>query len=138
MSVEIEAVYKGDLRCDARHLDSDSVITTEAPKDNGGGGSKFSPTDLVAAALSTCVLTIMGLYAKRRSIEIEGTKIRIKKEMSDTNPRRIASLDMTITFPKGLSLSEEDRVRLEKIVNTCPVHHSLHPDIKTPTKFIYA
>ena len=129
MAVEMEIVYEGDLRSRAKHGPSGQVIATDAPVDNGGKGSAFSPTDLVGAALGACMLTIMGKVAGRNGIELRGTKVRVTKEMASEPVRRIKRLGVVITLPHGLSLSTENRARLENAAHTCPVKQSLHPDV---------
>lgn len=135
MSVEVTAVYEGSLRCAATHGPSGHALTTDAPVDNGGQGASFSPTDLVATALGTCMLTIMALVAERHSLNLTGAGVRVTKEMSSTPPRRIARLTTVLTFPADLNLSDEDRERLRGAAKHCPVHQSLHPDIQTPIEF---
>ncbi len=137
MSVEINVEYKGNLRCTSTHCPSRMTLETDAPTDNGGKGEFFSPTDLVAAAFGSCIMTIMGLVAERGGIDLKGTKISVTKEMAAAPLRRIENLKTTITFPKSLKLSDQDRKKLENTVTMCPVKQSLHPDIKVETKFVY-
>ena len=129
MSVAMNVVYAGDLKCRATHLPSGSVIETEAPVDNGGKGEAFSPTDLVGAALASCALTVMGIVARRQGIDIRGAAARVIKEMVATPTRRIGTLTVAVTMPAGIQVSAEDRSRLENAVAACPVKKSLHPDI---------
>ena len=136
MSVEITAVYQGQLHCEATHGPSGAKLVTDAPTDNGGRGSSFSPSDLVATALGTCVMTIMGLVADRHELDLSGTTIRVEKEMASTPVRRIASLKTKVTFPAGLDLQPEMRDRLVAAARKCPVHQSLHPDIDAPIDFV--
>ncbi len=133
--VEVNAVYEGSLRCSAAHAPSQSSIRTDAPKDNHGKGEAFSPTDLVAAALPTCMMTIMGIVAARHNIELTGMQARTIKEMSKDLPRRIASLTTVIRVP--IASSHPQREALEQAAHTCPVHASLHPDIHAPIEFQY-
>lgn len=139
MGVEINVVYQGQLRCEATHVPSRSTLLTDAPVDNHGKGETFSPTDLVATGLGACMLTIMGIVAQRHELDITGTTVKVIKEMTTQAPRRIAKLEVTITIPadKAATLAAEQRQRLETGALTCPVHHSLHPDIEKPVKFIY-
>jgi len=123
--------YEGGLHCVATHGPSGAQLGTDAPVDNQGKGESFSPTDLVAVALGTCMATIMGIYAQRHGIELKGMKIEVTKEMSPTAPRRIARLASDIWLPAGV---KEDS-SLERAALTCPVHHSLHPDIEKPVVF---
>jgi len=127
--VDISIVYQGALRCAAEHP-SGAVITTDAPKDNHGKGESFSPTDLVATALGSCMLTIMGIAARKMQIDIAGTKVTVTKEMVTAPIRRIGKLTTMIALPTALN--DEQKAQLEKAALTCPVHQSLHPDIALP------
>jgi putative redox protein len=138
MSVEMDVVYEGGLHCTAKHGPSGVKINTDAPVDNGGKGEAFSPTDLVGVALGTCVVTIMGLVAKKSGLNIDGTRVQVVKEMAAAPARRIATLRTTIFIPKGKALSSADRDKLEQGAKLCPVKQSLHPDIKIPIEFVYA
>ena len=131
--VEIEIAYEGRLRCRAVHGPSGAVLATDAPKDNMGQGESFSPTDLVATALGTCMLTIMGIVAQRHGIDLEGTTVTVGKEMVATPTRRIGRLTVDIRVPRAVS--PEQQLLLENAAHTCPVHKSLHPDIETPVTF---
>ena len=137
MSVQIDVVYEGGLHCSAKHAPSGSIISTDAPVDNGGKGEAFSPTDLVATALGSCLVTIMGLVAKREEINIEGTHVQVFKEMVSDPVRRIGSLKTTVTIPNANGLTEKQKTMLENAAKTCPVKQSLHPDIKVEINFIY-
>lgn len=97
----IEAVYEGDLRCRLTQTLSGTELITDAPTDNQGQGRSFSPTDLVAAALGSCILTVMGIVAKRHSIDLAGTRVQVEKEMVNQPERRIGRLAVTVTFPIG-------------------------------------
>ena len=134
MVVEIKGKYEGDLRVELIHGPSKSIIETDAPVDNQGKGAKFSPTDMVVAALASCMMTIMGIVAKRDGIKLEGVTFKAEKHMSE-NPRRIAKILIEFYMPQGLST--EQKTKLEKFAHTCPVHQSLHPDINQEIKFIY-
>jgi len=134
MSVTIEGRYLGDKKVALTHLDSGAVITTAAPKDNGGDGSSFSPTDLAAASLGACMVTIMGLMAEREGISLAGTWFRVEKHMSAA-PRRLGRLPVSIHLPRALSPAE--REKLERGAHTCPVAHSLHPEVAVEVAFIY-
>lgn len=137
MAVDIDIVYEGDLHCHAKHRPSGVTLTTDAPLDNGGRGESFSPTDLVATALGACLVTIMGLVAKRSNLNLTGTTIHVVKEMVQQPVRRIGELRVTITVPAGADISPADRQKLETAAHHCPVHQSLHPDVKIPIEFIY-
>jgi putative redox protein len=131
--VEINIAYQGQLRCEATHGPSGVKLATDAPTDNQGRGESFSPTDLVATALGTCILTIMGILAQRHGINIDGTTVKVTKEMVTTPIRRIGRLEVHVRVPQELSM--EDRKRLENGAHTCPVHKSLHPSIEAPILF---
>jgi putative redox protein len=131
--VEIQIAYLGELRCQATHGPSGVKLVTDAPTDNMGKGESFSPTDLVATALGSCMLTIMGIVAQRNKIDLGGTRVKVTKEMSAAPVRRIGRLSVEIDVPA--KVSEEDRRRLEQAAHTCPVHKSLHPEIETPIVF---
>jgi putative redox protein len=134
--VKVHMKYEGDLRCKATHGPSNSTVITDAPVDNMGKGEAFSPTDLMATALGTCMLTLMGIAAKRMEIDLRGTEATVTKEMSATGPRRIARLATTINIPA--KVSDEQKQKLEHAALTCPVHKSLHPDIQAPVEFRWA
>jgi putative redox protein len=133
--VDIYATYAGDLRCKAQHGPSGSTLLTDAPIDNMGKGEAFSPTDLVATALGTCILTTMAIVAERNGIPFGEAKIHVVKEMTIAPPRRIAKLKVHIDMPAGLS--SESRTKLEHTAHACPVHRSLHPDVEVPVEFVY-
>ena len=137
MAVEINAVYEGGLRVVATHGPSGATLSTDAPSDNGGQGASFSPTDLVATALGTCVVTILGLVAERHELDLKGTRVHVTKEMITAPVRRIGSLRTVVTIPNGVLDNPEMRVRIEAAARKCPVHQSLHADIDAPIEFIY-
>src|SRR5215469_8502886 len=126
--VKIEIEYQGQLRTEAVHAPSGSRIVTDAPVDNGGKGSTFSPTDLVSTALGTCMVTVMGLFAERHGIDLTGTKVSVGKEMLQEPVRRIRRLTVEITMP--LPATHPKKSALEKAALACPVHQSLHPDVE--------
>lgn len=134
--VTIQAEYQGELHCRAVHGPSQSELSTDAPVDNQGRGESFSPTDLVATALGTCMLTVMGILARTLEIDIAGSTATVEKEMSGTTPRRIQSLKVRIHVPHALS--PENKQKLERAAHACPVHKSLHPDIQMPIEFTWA
>jgi putative redox protein len=133
--VAIQLEYQGDLHCKAVHTPSGTELSTDAPKDNQGRGESFSPTDLVATALGSCILTIMGILARTLNIDIAGTTATVEKEMTTTPPRMIKSLSVKIHVPH--SVSPENKQKLERAAHTCPVHKSLHPDIEAPIEFTW-
>lgn len=134
MAVEIRGVYEGDLKVEVTHGPSSATLRTEAPVDNGGTGGSFSPTDLVASALGTCMMTIMGIVAKRDGIDLRGVTVRVEKHMN-AEPRRIGRLPVTFEMPRGLG--PDQRRKLENAARTCPVHRSLSADIEIPIDFRY-
>jgi putative redox protein len=135
MSVQIDISYEGGLRCAAVHAPSKTRLLTDAPVDNHGKGESFSPTDLVATALGTCMLTIMGIFAERHAIDLRGTTVTVLKEMAAAPIRRIARLASEIRVP--LPESHPQREALERAALTCPVHQSLHPDVEKPVRFVW-
>jgi len=131
--VTITAEYLGGLHCRAVHQPSGAVIETDAPKDNQGRGEAFSPTDLCATALLTCMATIMGIQARTLGYNLAGLKMEVRKDMTATPPRRIASLEVIFHFP--LPADETMREQLRRAAETCPVHRSLHPDVAVHTTY---
>ena len=127
MSVKIACEYLGDLRVRAVHGPSATTLITDAPTDNHGKGSSFSPTDLACTALATCVATIMGIASKSLNVDLKGMKIDIEKHMTTQPPRRIAKLNMDIRMPAGISA--EHQAKLKAAAAACPVHASFHPDV---------
>jgi uncharacterized OsmC-like protein len=126
--VEIKLSYEGELHCSAIHTPSGKTLVTDAPVDNNGRGESFSPTDLVATALGACMATVIGIVARRKQIAVEGMAITVRKFMSEDPPRRISRLELDLDMP--LPANHPDRPLLESAARGCPVHHSLHPDIK--------
>jgi putative redox protein len=137
MAVEINLTYEGDLHCIATHGPSRQTLNTDAPVDNGGKGEAFSPTDLVATALGTCIATVMGLVAQRNNLNLKGLQIQVLKEMTADPVRRIGALKTRLVFPRGAAFSAADRAKLEAAAKACPVERSLHPDVQTPIEFVY-
>lgn len=130
--VTITARYEGDLRTTAVHGPSGATLPTDAPKDNEGQGRHFSPTDLVGTAMATCMLTIMGIAARRAGLDIAGATATVEKHMA-ADPRRIRRLPVTIAVPGRFT--PEQRALLEAAARGCPVHRSLHPDVDAPIVF---
>lgn len=130
----VETIYLGDLRSEATHVQSGTKIMTDAPTDNHGKGESFSPTDLVATALGSCMLTIMGLAAETGHFDIRGTRLEITKVMA-ADPRRIGEVKIDVHFPQDYT--DKQRKILENAANTCPVAKSLHPDCKQTIRFFY-
>lgn len=132
MTSKIE--YEGSLRTIATHLQSGTTIETDAPVDNQGKGERFSPTDLVATALGSCMLTIMGIKARDMDIDLKGVTIEVQKNMK-TDPRRIGSVDLVFRFPQSIQLDEKQKTILRNAALTCPVAKSLHPDLEQNVAF---
>jgi putative redox protein len=128
--------YIGELRTQATHLASGDTLLTDAPVDNNGRGEAFSPTDLVCTALGSCMLTIMGIVARRHDLDLEGTRLDITKVMA-SEPRRIAEVIVTFTLP-ARNFSDKEKALLENAARTCPVALSLHPDLRQTLDFVYA
>jgi len=134
--VKITNTYKGELRCESTHEPSSSTLQTDAPVDNNGKGETFSPTDLVVSALANCIMTIMGIVAERKGVDLTGIHIDAEKHMVAEPVRRIGEIRLKIRMP----LPESDSAA-ELFVNaaeTCPVHKSIHPDIKVPITWIWS
>lgn len=127
-------VYKGELRTEAVHLHSQSAIETDAPLDNQGKAERFSPSDLVATALGSCMLTIMGIKARDMQLDLTGVKIDIQKHMI-SDPRRIGGVDVTFHFPDHIQLDEKQKTILKNAALACPVAKSIHPDIEQRVEF---
>lgn len=134
MAEIITGAYLGNLRVELCHETSGLKITTAAPRDNNGDGSSFSPTDLAAASLGACMLTVMAIAAKSLSVDLTGMTMRVEKHMSQA-PRRIASLPVEIHLPK--TVAAEARKKLEEAALGCPVHRSLHPEVEAKISFSY-
>ena len=131
--VNVDTIYLGKLRCEATHGPSSAKLLTDAPKDNHGNGEAFSPTDLLATALATCMLTTMGLAAKKLDLEIAGLRANVVKEMVSDPARRIGKLTVNIAGPS--SVPEPHRLTLERAAMGCPVHKSLHPSVQVGVIF---
>ncbi|MEY5068200.1 MAG: hypothetical protein RLZ47_62 [Bacteroidota bacterium] len=132
----VETVYLGDLRTQATHVRSGQQIITDAPIDNQGKGEAFSPTDLLATALGSCILTVMGIAAREQKVSIDGTTCSITKIMA-TEPRRVGAIEITFNFP-ARDYSDKVKIILERAAKTCPVAKSLHPDLEEKLVFNWA
>lgn len=119
-------IYKGNLRCEAEHLQSKTTLETDAPTDNRGKGERFSPTDLLCVSLATCMLTTMGIKAADMNVDISNSKADVTKHMS-SDPRRVSKIEVAVTLPG--SANEKERIILEKTGTNCPVAKSIHPEI---------
>src|SRR5687767_7474581 len=131
--VEITATYEGQLHCTATHGPSGATLPTDAPKDNMGKGESFSPTDLVATALGTCMLTTMGIVAGRHGWSMQGATATVVKEMVADPERRIGRLRVKLELP--VALEAKAREALERAAHQCPVHRSLAPNVDIPVEF---
>ena len=129
-------IYKGELRTEATHLQSGTVIETDAPTDNNGKGERFSPTDLVATALGSCMLSIMGIAGNTHNIHIEGTEVEITKIMTSA-PRKIGEIIVKLTMKGQNSYSDKEQKILENAALTCPVFLTLHEDVKKSVEFVW-
>jgi uncharacterized OsmC-like protein len=129
MSSTVRVKYLGDLRVESTHLASGAQILTDAPLDNNGKGEGFSPTDLCVTSLAACATTIMGIYGKQHGVDITGAEVEVTKIMSPSPPRRIAQIDVTFIMPDR-DYSDKEKASLERAAKTCPVHLSLHPEVK--------
>ena len=137
--VDIYVQYEGDLHCTVQHGPSRATFATDAPVDNHGRGESFSPTDLVAAALGTCMATVMGIASRKHGFVLDGTRVHVKKTMTNGPPRRIAQLAVQVTFPSAATQSvatvATGRTMLEHEANGCPVRVSLLDAIEVPVHF---
>jgi putative redox protein len=131
----IHTVYLGELRTEAVHVQSGSKLITDAPVDNQGKGEAFSPTDLVATALGSCMLTIMGIAARNLNFDMNGTRIGITKVMS-AEPRRIGEIIIDLDFPRN-DYPDKVKKAIRYAAATCPVAKSLHPDLKQSIRFSF-
>jgi uncharacterized OsmC-like protein len=136
MSITSKIIYQGNLRTEAEHVKSGHQIVTDAPTDNQGKGESFSPTDMVATALGSCMLTIMGIKARDKDIDITGTTIETIKTMA-SNPRRISKIDIKMIMP-AKNYTDRDKKILIAASNACPVHGSLHPDMEINVNVIWS
>lgn len=121
-------IYKGQLRCECTHLQSGTVIETDAPTDNRGKGERFSPTDTLCVALATCIVTTMALKATDMGIELANTSIDVTKHML-SEPRRIGKIEIVLSLPDTIIADEKNRLILQRVGDNCPVAKSLHPDL---------
>jgi len=131
--VTIHVTYEGDLHCQATHGPSRATFATDAPVDNQGRGESFSPTDLVATALGTCILTTMGIVAKRHGWDLAGSTAKVEKHMVADPERRIGKLAVELVIPHDFG--EKERTILERTAHTCPVQKSLGPRVEVPVVF---
>ena len=131
----VKTTYLGDLRTNSTHLQSGNQLITDAPTDNMGKGEAFSPTDLLATATGTCILTTMAIVAQRDGIELSNSEVEVTKIMTQTPPRRVARLEINLKMKANVVLSEEQIKKLENTAHKCPVSLSLHPDVEQVLTF---
>jgi putative redox protein len=134
--VKIEVAYEGDLHTSALHGPSGAKLATDAPVDNEGRGESFSPTDLLATSLGACMLTVMGILARRKGWDMRGARVSVEKHMQTQPIRRVGRLALRFDMPAGIP--GEARTLLERAADTCPVHKSLHPDVVVDVSFHWA
>lgn len=133
--VQITVKYAGNKKCDLQHPEG-AKLRTDAPRDIGGDASAFSPTDLVAAGLASCILTTMAMFAERNGLSLDGVTASVEKHMTTPPaPRRLGRLPVVVHMPAGVPA--EWRERLERAGNSCPVHASLHPEVEAPIRYVY-
>ena len=137
--VRIDSHYQGDLHCHAVHVPSGRTLETDAPLDNHGRGESFSPTDLLATGLVTCMATTMGIVANKNGWDLRGMTVSVEKIMSKDPPRRVARLETRLVVPaeRALLLDAAARAELEKTAHTCPVRVSLAPGVEVPITFVW-
>lgn len=128
--------YLGELRTEAKHLQSGSILITDAPTDNFGKGEAFSPTDILATSLAACIVTTIGIKANKEGMtDILGTTAEVTKIMY-SEPRRVGEIHVKITFPKN-NFTEKEKIIYENTARACPIARSLHPDLKQVLEFIW-
>lgn len=132
--VKMSGNYQGHKHSEIKHGPSGATLETDAPKDNNGKGEAFSPTDLVGAAMGSCMMTVMAITAEKDGVELKGARFEVEKEMG-VNPRRIIKLNVVLHMPQ--SVPHDYRKKLEQIALTCPVKQSVHPDMQVPVLFHY-
>ena len=131
----VKITYLGDLRTTSTHLQSGNQLITDAPTDNMGKGEAFSPTDLLATATGTCMLTTMAIVAQRDEIELTGSEVEVTKIMSQTPPRKVARLEINLKLKSNIVLTNEQIKKLENTAHKCPVSLSLHPEVEQEISF---
>ncbi|MBC7849408.1 MAG: OsmC family protein [Chitinophagaceae bacterium] len=129
-------VYEGNLRTVCTHQKSSNQIETDAPPDNQGKGERFSPSDLLATSLGSCAMTIMGIKARDMNVDLKDTSVEVEKIMK-SEPRRVGGINLTFRFPESVAADTKQRTILERCVHSCPVFHSIHPDIELNVSFTW-
>lgn len=130
---QMDLKYLGDLRTELIHVESGATLLTDAPKDNHGKGESFSPTDLLASALLSCMVTLMGIYAQKLKIDLKNVEGSVRKAMSDSTPRRISKLEVFLKVSGNFS--DEEKKALVNAADHCPVHHSLSSEIDVQVRY---
>lgn len=133
----IQIRYTGDLRTESTHVQSGTVLLTDAPTDNQGRGEAFSPTDLLANALGTCIITTMAIFARRDGLDLTGSHLAVTKIMTSRPPRRVARIEIELTVQTNQPLLPAVQERLGQIAHTCPVDLSLHPDVEQVVNIVW-
>ncbi|MDR1947245.1 MAG: OsmC family protein [Desulfovibrio sp.] len=131
-----KVTYLGGLHTECTHLQSGAIISTDAPVDNHGRGEAFSPTDLFATTLAACAMTIIGIYGEEHNVDVVGMTAEVTKTMAE-GPRRVAAVEVNITMPDK-EYTDKQKVSLKRAALTCPVHKSLHPDVRQSINLIWA
>jgi putative redox protein len=131
-----EILYKGELRCEAVHTQSQTLIETDAPTDNRGKGEKFSPTDLLCVSLATCIITTIAIKATDLNLNLSGSALAVKKHMY-TEPRRVGKIEIDIKITSDIALDEKNKTILQRVGEGCPVKKSLHPDLEVVVNYIW-
>jgi putative redox protein len=132
-----EILYKGELRCEALHVQSQTLIETDAPTDNKGKGEKFSPTDLLCVSLATCIITTIAIKAADLNLNLSGSTIAVTKHMY-TEPRRVGKIEIDIKITSDIVLDEKNKTILQRVGEGCPVKKSLHPDLEVVVNYIWS
>jgi putative redox protein len=127
-------IYQGELRCQATHIQSATVIETDAPTDNRGKGEKFSPTDLLCVSLATCIVTTIAIKAGDMDINLNGSEIKVTKHMY-SEPRRVGKIEIDVSFISNGGLEDKQKTILQRVGENCPVKKSLHPDVEVITNY---
>jgi putative redox protein len=131
-----EIIYQGELRCQATHLQSGTIIETDAPSDNKGKGEKFSPTDLLCVSLATCIVTTIAIKARDTQVNLNGSTLAVTKHMY-TEPRRVGKIEIDIRLKADIELDEKQKIIFERVGDNCPVKKSLHPDLEVVVQYIW-
>lgn len=132
----VKITYQGALRCSCEHLQSGSIIETDAPTDNFGKGERFSPTDSVCMALATCIITTMGIHGRRMDVELAGSTLEVTKHMI-SDPRRIGRIEVILHLKTAAPIDENTKIKMQDMGDHCPVMLSLHPEIIKEVTYLW-